>query len=332
MSDVSIIEAAKILASANKILLLTHARPDGDTLASAYGLKYALEASGKHIVNVTNADEIPKRLMFISEMKEDIRKEKYKEFSPDIIVSIDVAELHLLGDYCSTYTDKVDLKIDHHPNGALFGKKNYIDGTASAVGEIVYDIICELEKTEDAKLTSQSATLIYAAIISDSGCFKYSNTTPKTLRMAAELIERGADFTDVVYRLFQIRTIRETVALRAALNHLNVYRNGSILVVTLTNEMKEEEHITDDDFSAIVSLLKEIEGVDLAIVLKQVTEEPYKYKISMRSSARVSASQLCELLGGGGHERAAGALITADNPEDAEYKVIETVQSVIGYA
>lgn len=328
MNNITIRGAAELLGEKQKILILSHIRPDGDTLGSAFALKAALQAAGK-TVNVACADEIPKRLCFISDMKTSLRKENYEGFEPEFVCAVDAAETGLLGEYGEGAAESgcIDLKLDHHPLGSEYARFNYIDGAVSATGEIIYEVIRELEAIGKGRLTPASATMLYAAISSDTGCFRYSNVTSKTMRIAAELIDAGAEHSDVCYRLFELKSVGETVAERVMLNNLNIYRFGTMAVVTVTNEMKAENGLSDEDLGGIASKLRQIEGIQLAVSIRQSSEDYKSYKISMRSGPSVSAARLCALFGGGGHERAAGAEINADSPQEAENRVVSSVMS-----
>ncbi len=329
MSNITIKDAAKMLSEAQNILLVSHIRPDGDTLGSAFGLKTAMEACG-HKVNVICADEIPQRLRFLTEAKSELREGDIRGFKPDIVCSVDAAEPELMGDY-GYRNQKFDLKLDHHARGSEYAKFNYIEGDSAACAEVIFKVIRELEAIGHAKLTPWTATSLYAALTSDTGCFKYSSVTSQTMRIAAELIDAEADCETVCRRLFETRSVNETVATRMMLNNLNMYRSGTMAVITISNEMKEENGLSDEDLGGLGAYLREIEGIQLAIVIKQSSDDPYKFRISMRSGPEVDASRMCEIFGGGGHARAAGASISADSPEDAEYKITEAVQSVIGF-
>lgn len=330
MSNITVPEIAAMLGEKQNILILSHINPDADTLGSAFALKSALQSVSK-TVNVACADQIPKRLRFICGMRDSLREDSYKGFTPDLICAVDAAEPSLLGEYGSRTTGFIDLKIDHHPGGSEYARYNYIDGTAAATGELIFAVIKALGEIGKGKLTQESATCLYAAIASDTGCFKYPNVTSKTMRIVADLIDAGAEHSDVSYRLFELKTVNEAVAERVMLNNLNLYRSGTMAVITITNEMKAENGLTDEDVGGLASKLREIEGIQLAVSIRQSADDSKSFKISMRSGASVSAARLCGLFGGGGHEKAAGATITADSPQDAEYKVTEAIQSVIGY-
>lgn len=320
MNDITLKEAAKLFVGKRNIRLLCHIRPDGDTLGSAFGLKYALEASGKHKVNIVCEDEIPKRLAFLTEGKDRLTADNSSENLPELICSIDCAELHRIG---STYEGIIDLKLDHHKDGGNYAEKNYTDEGAAATGEIIYQLIRELEKLGEGILTKDAATALFAALASDTGSFKYSNVTSRTLRIAADLIDAEADHTDVAYRLFSIKTLGEIAAEEIMLNNFELYLGGRVAFLLITNEMKKG--MPDDDFSDTVSQLREIEGVELSVTVRQESGDNSSYRISMRSGESISSSDLCRLLGGGGHERAAGAVIKADSPEKAGKIVLDTV-------
>ncbi len=323
MSNITVKEAAAILAGAKNILLVCHVRPDGDTLGSAFGLKHAMETKG-HMVKAVCGETIPERLKFISDGENELTLEG---FTPELICSVDAAETSLTGKHGEL---EFDLKLDHHGSGTPYAKHNYIDGSRAACAEIIFDIIRELEALGHAKLTPESATALYAAISSDTGCFKYSNVTSATMRIAADLIDAGADYENVCRRLFETRSISETTAQKLALNNVRFIRGNSIAIITYTNCMKSENGLSDDDLGGIGSYLRETEGVELSVVIKQSEAEPRKYRISMRSGAEINASDLCSHFGGGGHARAAGGNVIADSPAEAEKKVIEALLSVIG--
>ncbi len=311
-------EAAKILKEQENILLLCHIRPDGDTLGSAYALKYALMANGKN-ASVSCADEIPERLRFICELEANDRTRNTENA---YVCAIDVAESYLLGEN-SGY--KIDMKIDHHEKGSRYATVNCIDGNAAACGEMIFDLISELENIGGGKMTKSAATALYAAISSDTGCFKYSNVTAGTMRRAAALIEAGAESYDVCHRLFEVKTKAELAARRFMLNNTEYYADGRVGVLVITGEFRRENGANDDDIGGIVSEIREVQGVDLAITLKQDVNAPEKFKISMRSSLNVNASDMCALFGGGGHARAAGGAITAQSPDEAKETVIKKV-------
>jgi len=318
--NITLRDAAAMLAEKDNILILCHIRPDGDTLGSGYGLKYALEALGKK-AKVLCGDGIPSRLTFIGEAEQ---LEEGEDF--EFVCAVDAAETHMLGVYGEKYADRIDLKIDHHPTGALYAKANHIDGTASATGELIYRITEYLEEITGQKcLTPKGASALYAAVTSDTGCFRYSNTTSDTMRIAGALIDGGADNFGVCFKLFSLKSRSELNAQKCMLDRIEFHQDGRLATALFTNSDKESYGVTDEDFGGLVSDMREIEGVELAITIRQDSKEPSKFKVSMRSSENVNSSDLCAIFGGGGHARAAGCSVSASSPEDAERIILKGV-------
>ncbi len=329
MSSVTIKEAALVLSQAEKILLLTHIRPDGDTLGSAFALKHALQSCG-HTINVVCEDKIPRRLQFITEERESLSENQISNFTPDLVCAVDCAELELMGD-AGQREKQIDLKLDHHPSGSAYANSNHIDGSRASCGEIIYDIIRALEALGHARLTPECADALYSAVSSDTGCFKYSNVTSSTMRIAADLIDAGARHDEICKRLFDTVTKTELAAQKMTLNCYKQYFEGKAAVLTVSNKMKKEYGVSDEDLGNLGGYLREIEGVELAVVIKQSEMDECNFRISTRSGANVCASDICKIFGGGGHARAAGASLNADSPKDAEEKILSAVKTVTNW-
>ncbi|MBR2459608.1 MAG: DHH family phosphoesterase [Clostridia bacterium] len=329
MNNIRLDAAASLIAEKRSILILTHIHPDGDTLGSAFGLKWALEGFCR--AEIICADTIPDRLKFITDGQTDLREERLGDFSPEMIMSVDVAELHLMGTYGGNYSGAIDLKLDHHRDGAEYARYNYVDSSAAAAGEIIYRLIRELEALGAAKLTPKCATALFAAVSSDTGSFRFTNTNAESMRIAASLMEAGADTEDVNRRLYESKSANEIVAQKLTLNGMNVCRGGSVVVFSITNKMKKENGLADDDFGGVIDIIRAIDGVDLAVTIRQMDDDPEKFRISMRSSGDIYANRLCAMFEGGGHARAAGGTVYAESPESAEYTVISKILSEIGY-
>lgn len=316
---VTIAQAAQMLKNAHRLLLLTHSRPDGDTLGSAYGLAYALP--GKEIT-IVNDDTPGERLDFLCEGTFPLTPFHKVQGEFDLIVAIDVADNKLLGDYVSRLP-RVDLKIDHHAMGKDFAAKLLVDPTAAACGEIVYEIVCAL-----GSMNAKTADCLYAAISSDTGSFRYQNTTPRTHEIAAALIRAGCRHSEIDHQLFESHTPAEIKAMRLVWEKVCFLRDGKIAMVTVTNEDKQNEGLSDPDTGIMNSMPREIMGVELGIVLKQSTKHPEEYKVSLRSCDCVNANEICALLGGGGHARAAGATVSAASAQQAQERVLWAVNEV----
>lgn len=315
-------EIAARLCGAKCILLLTHSRPDGDTIGSAYALAHALREKCPHTrVYVVNDDLLQVRLDFLRKDLPLYTTAQTENLQPDLIVSVDVAEEQLLSREMQTaFGGKIDLKIDHHATGSEFSKDFYVDETAAACGEILYDIIHILGVQNQT-----SANALYAAISSDTGGFRYRNTTPRTHRIAAALIEQGADFATIDHLLFESHTRGEIAAITCVYQNLQFHQNGEIAFSTLDNAQKAAHQISEADCGVANSILREIAGVRLGVLVKQSAKHPEEFKISMRSGAGVAANQLCAFFGGGGHAGAAGGLVTASSMEEATQYILKII-------
>ncbi len=315
-NNITLEEIAAFFCEGDNFQLLCHKRPDGDTLGSALGLMRALQHMGK-TVHISCAHALAANNRFLFEDEAILVDRDYGEVT---LVAVDVASLSLLGELEEYYGDRIALKIDHHEMGEDYAERNYVDASAAACGEIVYEIVKLLGTP-----LSLSAEPLYAALSSDTGGFRYSNTTPRTHRIAAELMEAGADNAYIDHQLFENRTQSEIRALTAAYSGLRYFHDGKVAAVVITNQMKERLSLNEEDLGVLSSLTREIEGVVVGITLKQSKSEPQKYKLSVRSEPGFPANTLCGLFGGGGHPCAAGAEIEAPSPEKALLAIVKRI-------
>lgn len=303
--------AVSMLKNADKILILTHRNPDGDTLGSGFALLRALRQLGKR-VKLLNADAINEKY---AHLYEGLSEESFEE---EFIVSVDVAERKLLGDLMEKYADKVDLSIDHHGTGKLFAKKTYCESESASACEIVYEII----KALGAKIDKGIADCIYTGCSTDTGCFKYSNVTPRTHRIAAELIEFGADHSRINEKMFDTKSMNSIMLERMCYESLEIFGGGKVAVITVTKEMLRKSGTDKSALDAIKPITRQIEGVEIGLTVKE--EDGGASGVSIRTSENYDASAICAHFGGGGHIRAGGCEIK-DTPENAKEKVIEYI-------
>lgn len=302
-NNITLDGARKMLLDSPRTLIYSHGHPDADTLGSALALKLALEKAGNEAY-VTCLDPIPQRLAFLADAPVP------EGFEPTLVCAVDVASYRMLGVKDDGLRGRIDLKIDHHRTGEDYAKYNYTDAGSAACGEIIYDLVGDL-------LDADIARPLYAAIASDTGCFRFSNTTADTHRKAASLTEYGVNVGGLNHLLFESRSKGEIAALKLALSSLEYHCGGRLAIVCFTNEDKEKYGFDDDCISAHNSLTREIEGVELGITVRQKATDPGLWKISMRSGEGVDASAVCGIFGGGGHIRAAGCEISAPDAKTA---------------
>lgn len=315
-NNITIEEIVSFFRERDNFQLLCHKRPDGDTLGSALGLANALRYMGK-TVYVTCAHTVAPNNRFLFEDEGILCDRDYGDVT---LVAVDVASPSLLGELEEHYGGRIALKIDHHEMGEDYAERNYVDASAAACGEIIFEIIRALGTP-----LSLSAVPLYVAISSDTGGFRYANTTARTHRMAAELLEAGVENAYVDHLLFENRTQAEIRALTAAYAGLRYFHDGAVAAVVITNQMKERLSLAEEDLGVLSSLTREIEGVIVGITLKQSRSEPHKYKLSVRSEPGFPANTLCGLFGGGGHPCAAGAEIEALSPEKALLAIVKRI-------
>lgn len=323
LSNISFNEVCDRLSGATSVLILTHARPDGDTLGSGFALRELLRGLGKN-AHVINADPMPRKLGFIFGVDSLAKETLPENFTPDLVVSVDVSAAKLLGDYEEEFAPICDLAIDHHVMGTPFAKETYV-GDTGACGEIIADMFDYFEKCGHSLLTKPAATALYAAICSDTGSFKYESVTEKTHLRIAKLMAAGIDHAEICRRLYDSRTKTQVVATKAALNTLEFYHNSKIAVVYFTNQMLTDNGLSREDIDDIIGLARGIEGVEVGVAVKQNEKDPSLYKVSMRSSRVCDVSKLCALFGGGGHVRAGGCSVVADSVSEAVKTLVDAI-------
>ena len=321
-NNITLAEAAKLLERSKDLLILSHEHPDGDTIGCAFALKRAYSEPGARRVEVACCDPVRSTLTFISGAE---TLAVPADFTPDTVCAVDVASAGMLGGMDVRYNGKIDLKIDHHRTSEPYAVYNYVDDTAAACGEIIYYML-----KDSGRLTPEVCDALFAAVASDTGSFKYGNTTAESHHVAAALIEHGADCKTVNHMLFERRTPGEIAAQKLALAGLHYYAEGRIAAIGFTNAMKEEHGFDDDDIAPLHNLPREIIGVELGVTIRQTEEDPEVYKISLRSSGEPDCSAVCARFGGGGHKGAAGCRIAASSFAEAEKIIIEEALKAIG--
>lgn len=302
------------LKGSQNIEILTHKSPDGDTLGSAFALSRALIIMGKN-VEVLNNDGIPETYSYLI-------KEKKLDGKADLIVAVDIATPTLLGDKLYSYKDKIDICIDHHLSNEYYAKVSLVDSESSAACEVIFDLIKKL----GVKIDPLIANCIYTGIATDTGCFRYSNTTGRTHRIAADLSDLGADTAKLNKLLFETITKERLQLEKLAMATIELSYEGKIATMLISNEMFDISKAKESETEGIASFPSRIKGVEVGITFKE--RENNSFKISMRSSGNVNVSDVCKKLGGGGHSCAAGATVQG-NFEEVKEQVLNILKSFI---
>lgn len=308
-------DTCKFLLDNDNFTLLTHAQPDGDTVGSAYALAYALKQKGKK-VRVLCGDHIPSKFKYI------MNSLKHDEIENDTVVALDVADSKLLGALEEEYKSIVDLCIDHHVSNREYAKNLLLDADASATCEVVYAIVKELGVEWNKHILDG----IYTGIITDTGCFKYSNCTAKTHKIAAELIELGVDYAEINRVMFDTKS-RPRIKIEAAvMDNMEFMFGGRVAIIAVTKDMIKEAGCTTSDLDGINTLSRVIEGVMVGVTLRE--KDGGKYKVSLRTNAPIDATKICAEFGGGGHPRAAGCELECSLKEAID-RIIPVVKSAL---
>ena len=312
----TVLEAAVLLRTFDNVLILTHVRPDGDTVGCAAALCAGLRALGKTAYLLPNSGLTDTTAPYFAPYAAPA------DFTPDKVVSTDIAALSLLPENARPYGERVDLAMDHHPSFEGFGAYQCVDATCAACGEIIYELCREL-----GEVTPEVALPLYAAISTDTGCFVYANTTAHTHAVAAALLETGIDYFAVNKRHFRTKS-RRRIALEAALmGTLEFFHDGKGVFLTVPLSLMERLGATENDAEDLSTLAGIIEGVDCGAVLRELKEGTWKLSLRTGANGRVNATEVCRQLGGGGHAMAAGATLEG-SLEQVKERILEAVDRV----
>lgn len=313
----SLEETCNFLKAKDNFLILTHANPDGDTLGSAHALLLVLKKIGKKS-NIICADEIPEKYNYFTKFC------KYTAEDNFTVIAVDVADAKLLGSLEKEYGERVELCIDHHLSNTGYAKATYLDVGAAANCECIYDIARFL----NIKITKSMALALYTGISTDTGCFRFSNTTAKTLRIGADLMETGIDTAEINRIMFETKSRIRLELEKMALEQMEFYFEGRCAVISVTRDMYEKTGCKDEDLEGITSISRTVEGVLVGITIRQKTNGAFK--VSVRTYPPLDASKICKLLGGGGHIRASGCQISGEySLAQAKQKILDAVKAVM---
>ena len=291
-------ETAALLRSFDNVLILTHVRPDGDTVGCAAALCAGLRALGKTAYLLPNPELTDTTAPYFRPY------EAPADFLPDKVVSTDIATLGLLPENAKRYAGRIDLAIDHHPSFEHFGAANIVRPEAAACGELMYSILAHL-----GPITAEMALPLYVAVSTDTGCFAYGNTTANTHAVAAALMSTGIDYHTVNKVFFRTKSRKRMQLEGAMLSTAEFYDRDRVAVLSVPISLMEKVGATESDAEDLSALGGQIEGVDCAITMREL--RPDVWKMSVRTGARINATQMCGLLAGGGHAAAAGCTVEA---------------------
>ncbi len=308
-------QAAARLSEQDQILILTHRRPDGDTIGCAAALCLALRQAGKTAYVLPNEDATA----LIGSYYQGV--EAPEGFEPSFVVSVDIAGLGLFHESAKRYMDRVDLAIDHHPSNEGFGKENCVDDTCAACGELMYDICRQL-----GPVTPEIALPLYVAVSTDTGCFVYGNTTERTHRVAADLIEIGIPYREVNKNHFRTKSAKRLKLEAILMQSLDLLQDGTLAIGAISLADMASIGATEDDAEDIAAYIGQIEGVYNSVTIREL--KPGECKLSVRTNpVKLNATKVCALLGGGGHMSASGCTVFG-SVEDARKAILNAILTI----
>ena len=314
--QINLKETAEFLNTHDNYYILTHQSPDGDTMGSGFALCYALRSTGKN-ANVLCSDEFPQRYGF---MYSDYEPQK---FSPETIVAVDVADPKLLGPRLIQYGEYVDLCIDHHISNTEYAKRLLIYPDASAACEVLYRVLSEMGITLDRKI----AECLYTGISTDTGCFKYGNTTKLAHAITAKLMDYDIDVERINREMFDVKSKARLKVEQYILSSMEYYLDDRCTIAAVTLDTIEEVGLAPEEFEGIAGMSVQPDGVKVGIIIKE--KDKGKFKVSMRSASEIDVSAICQKFGGGGHVKAAGCTLEG-KLEDIKLKLLSAIAPVLG--
>jgi len=313
--------------NSNKILVVTHAHPDGDAIGSLIALGLSLETLNKKITLYCESP-IPAVYRFLPAVHRVVKK--IGGLNYDMAVILDCGDLSRVGKAVSTVKQiPVIVNIDHHITNTRFGHFQLIDTSACATAEIVYRLI----KQMGLPLNKPIATSIYTGILADTGSFRFSNTNKAAFAICQEMVELGVDPYNIAQHVYGTYSLSRIKLLNLALDSIELSKNGKLSIMTLTKEMFDETHTQSEDVDGLINYAKRIEDVEVAALIqehhngKEKSKTPNRFHVSLRSDGTVDVAAIASLFGGGGHSSAAGFSIesTLSNIKSRIFSLADTI-------
>lgn len=309
-------EILKEIKEAEKIVILTHESPDGDALGSSLAMKLMLEELGKKSdVIIPEYSRMFQFLPSATEIKTDSEIKKY-----DLAISVDCANFKRMAKNEYFEKAKKTIVIDHHGSNNMYGDLNYVNPVSPACCEILAGMI----EYFGIKNSKEIGTCIMTGIITDTGGFRHSGITPDTFEYTAELIRLGVDIPDIYKRTLRTKTKANFELTKRVIDRMELLEDGKVSFTYMNSQDELEVGAEPGDHEGLVDIGKDIEGVKVSIFIRQRDNEDV-YKVSLRSEDNINVSDICFVFGGGGHARAAGALIQG-NVEQVKEKLMKEIR------
>ena len=312
-------EILKQIQKAEKIVILTHESPDGDAVGSSLAMKLIIEKLEKTADVII--PEYSRLFNFLPSAEDIMIDSEIKNY--DLAISVDCATLKRMAKKEYFENAKSTIVIDHHGSNTMYGDLNYVNPASPACCEVLAGML----KYYEIDITKDIGTCLMTGIITDTGGFRHVGITPETFEFTADLIRLGVDVPDIYKRTLNTKTRANFELSKKVMERMEILEDGKVTFTYMNKKDEEEVGAEPGDHEGLVEIGRDIEGVEVSIFIRQKENEE-AYKISMRSGNKVNVSDICFLFGGGGHPRAAGALIQG-NVEQVKEKLMKEVRKVL---
>jgi phosphoesterase RecJ-like protein len=313
-------DIAKIINENKSFILLPHVSADGDSIGSSTGLSLALKKLGKK-ATILLEEEPPSVFKFLPGFENLKVYNEGDKYSADCVIALDTGDIKRLGNRYPVFEACSNtINIDHHQTNTNFAAVNYIDVNAAAVAEIMWDLAGLLKVEMDTDI----ASCLYTSIMTDTGGFRFSNTTSKTHDIAGRIIDLGVNIDKIASNVLESNSVAKLKLIGAVLNTLELHYNNKLAILTVTSDMIEKVNATEEDSEGLVNYAKGIIGTEVGILLK---ETPNGIRVNFRSKEYVDVAEIAVVLGGGGHKKAAGCTLEM-SLEAARAKILDMFKDV----
>ncbi|MCD6379271.1 bifunctional oligoribonuclease/PAP phosphatase NrnA [bacterium] len=299
-------EIISLIKKHKKFLLIAHVDPDGDCVGSMLAIAALLETMDKR-VGCYIPGIVSEKYNALPRMRLLLSQEEVKSYQYDVSFVVDTPTLERGGNIITADDERIIVNIDHHPTNERFGSINFIKDKTAATAILVYYLLSSMDGNV---ITPEIADYLYMGIVMDTGCFKFQNTDAESLFVASKLVEYGARASEITRKFFYMKKFRSFKVLSRVLANLQLFDNGRIAVMELTNSILEEFQAKVEDTEGFIDYAMAIEGVELVAFLREI--EPGQVRASLRSLNHLNVASFAEKHGGGGHNKAAGLTINYD--------------------
>lgn len=315
-------EIISVLKTSKEITVLPHVSVDGDGLGSSLALGIALKKLGKEAA-IFLEEDIPYIYGFLPG-KDLVEIYTGQTVESDVVMALDTGDLGRLGRRVEIFNrSRMTINIDHHNTNSGFAAYNFVQTSSSSVGEIIYQLIKMMGLDIDVDIS----TCLYVAIATDTGGFRYSNTTSVTHQIAADLINNGVNVAEISQKVFESTSLEKVKLMGNAINSLKILEDGKVALITLTKEMMKEAGAKEEDSDGMVNIGRNIRGVEVAVMLRQLDNG--EIRVNLRSNSYVDVSAIASMYSGGGHKRAAGCTVRGEL-EEVKVKMLGSVKEALG--